>query len=170
MSGLLYNECDIDGKPYKFGDWKKYAVHNDKEIKGFFGDYRWLSNFESARTSFEGTIYPSSENAYQAAKVLPNERGIFQTCTAAESKKVWKTLTPLYTPELWDNSKYEIMAVILFDKFYQNYDLRKKLLATGDMYLEETNHWRDTFWGVDIKLGGANNLGKLLMKVREFWK
>ena len=36
------------------------------------------------------------------------------------------------------------------------------------MHLEEGNWWGDIFWGVDKKTGaGENNLGKILMKVRE---
>lgn len=30
--------------------------------------------------------------------------------------------------------------------------------------------WKDQCWGVDINLGGQNNLGKILMKIREYWK
>jgi predicted NAD-dependent protein-ADP-ribosyltransferase YbiA (DUF1768 family) len=33
--------------------------------------------------------------------------------------------------------------------------------------LEERNAWGDTDWGTDINGVGENNLGKILMKVRE---
>ncbi len=62
------------------------------------------------------------------------------------------------------------MSSIVFDKFCRSFYLRNRLLETGDKYLEETNHWSDSYWGVDIKKGGKNNLGKILMKVRDFWK
>ena len=62
------------------------------------------------------------------------------------------------------------MVAIVFDKFLRNKDLRQKLLDTSERYLEELNNWGDTFWGVDINKGGQNNLGKILMKTREFWK
>jgi predicted NAD-dependent protein-ADP-ribosyltransferase YbiA (DUF1768 family) len=49
----------------------------------------------------------------------------------------------------------------------RNSDLKEKLLETGDRYLEETNHWKDTTWGVDyISNEGANHLGVILMDVR----
>ena len=52
-------------------------------------------------------------------------------------------------------------------KFTQNEDLKWRLIATGDAYLEEGNTWHDTCWGVDAKTGvGENHLGKILMKVR----
>ena len=61
------------------------------------------------------------------------------------------------------------MSAVVFDKFYRNIDLRNKLMETGNRYLEETNHWKDRYWGVcDGK--GENNLGKILMSVRKFWR
>lgn len=169
----MFDEVGIDGKTgtYKFGDWKKYAVHTTDEIKGFFGPYRWLSNFHLCLVSFDGAFYPSSENAYQSSKVIPEHRDGFQTCTPAESKTLWKDpkLTRIYTAEEWDTVKYDIMLVILMDKFYRNVDLRKKLLLTGNAYLEERNHWGDTYWGVDIRKGGCNNLGHQLMMIRKLW-
>ena len=174
MSDFMFDEIGVDGKigTYKYGDWKKYAVHNDNEIRGFFGEkYRFLSNFHLCLVSFDGSFYPSSENAYQSSKVIPEHRDGFQTCTPAESKTLWKDpkLTRIYTAAEWDTVKYDIMLIILMDKFYRNIDLRKKLLLTGDAYLEELNHWSDAFWGVDIHKGGCNNLGQQLMMIRKLW-
>lgn len=168
----MFNEIPVIGDKYKFGDWKLYAVHDDKNIKGFFGDYSWLSNFHKCQVWFEGGLYPSSENSYQAAKIYPEYRvDELMDCSPMESKKVWKKYKKLDdSAEQWDSRKYDVMSVILFDKFYRNKDLRKKLIDTGNKYLEESNHWKDVYWGVDIKLGGQNNLGKILMKIREFWK
>ncbi len=44
--------------------------------------------------------------------------------------------------------------------------LRERLLATGDQTLIEGNTWGDTYWGV-CRGVGLNNLGTLLMQVRE---
>ena len=46
---------------------------------------------------------------------------------------------------------------------------KKLLLATGDRYIEETNTWGDTFWGV-CNGKGENNLGKIIMKIRDTLK
>ena len=167
MSDILYNEAKINNVPYKKGDWEKVVVHNDVEIKGFFGNFRFLSNFEPC----DIFGYPSVENAYMAAKIVPEERTFFKTCTATEAKKGWRKYTPIdKTAEEWDARKYDIMARLVFEKFLKNKELRQKLLDTGDKYLEEYNWWKDTYWGVDIQKGGQNNLGKILMKVRTFWK
>ncbi len=59
---------------------------------------------------------------------------------------------------------YEIVKA----KFVQNTELGKKLCSTGEAPLAEGNSWHDVFWGVDEKTGkGENNLGKILMKVRD---
>lgn len=67
--------------------------------------------------------------------------------------------------EDWEDAKVRIMGEILMDKFTRNADLKEKLLSTGDKYLEESNWWNDTFWGV-YKSKGENWLGKILMAVR----
>ena len=45
-------------------------------------------------------------------------------------------------------------------------ELREQLLSTGDQELVEGNWWRDFYWGVCNGVGD-NNLGKLLMKIRD---
>lgn len=146
---------------------KSYIVHDEKEIKGFDGDYEFLSNFFITGVYFEGIWYPSTENAYQAAKTLDeSKRRRFKYVSPGQSKKDGKKV------ELradWEKVKIDIMSSIVFEKFYRNRELRKKLLDTGDKYLEETNWWGDRFWGV-CNGEGRNELGKILMKVRNFWK
>lgn len=174
MSDKMFDEVGVGvlpGKPYKFGDWKTYAVHDENNVKGFFGEYRWLSNFYECMIEYEGLQYVSTENAYQAAKVQPEHREWIATCAPYVSKSKWKTLPKISeTATEWDARKYDVMLYLTLDKYNRHNHLRNKLLATGDRYLEETNHWNDRFWGVDIKLGGQNNLGKILMDVRKFWK
>ena len=40
------------------------------------------------------------------------------------------------------------------------------LIATGDAYLEKENTWGDRVWGT-VNGQGANNLGRILMDVRD---
>ena len=58
-----------------------------------------------------------------------------------------------------------MMEMVLNAKFAQNPTLMKRLIDTGNEELVEGNTWGDHFWGVDEF--GANNLGKLLMKIRD---
>lgn len=52
------------------------------------------------------------------------------------------------------------------EKFRQYPELAKKLVATGDAELIYGNTCGDTYWGV-FEGEGENNLGKVLMKVRD---
>ena len=66
----------------------------------------------------------------------------------------------------WEEVKTNIMYDICLAKFTQNQDLKEKLLKTGNAILIEGNWWNDTYWGVCNGIG-ENNLGKILMKIRE---
>jgi len=57
------------------------------------------------------------------------------------------------------------MRAVIWAKFSQNPELAKKLVATGDRYLEETNWWGDKIWGV-YRGEGQNLLGKIIMDAR----
>ena len=143
--------------------YKKVMFNDDDNIKGFFEDYRFLSNFTLGNVVFEGIEYPSSENAYQSAKTTDIDiRGNFVNITPSESKKLGRTLE---VRSDWESVKYNIMYQICLDKFTRNPDLGDKLLATGDKYLEETNYWKDVVWGVCDGVG-TNWLGKILMDIR----
>ncbi len=133
-------------------------------IYGFQDEYRFLSNFHTCPVYYEGLLYPSTENAYQASKLTDVYlRHQFLDCASNRAKMIGNTIKA--TPEHY-RLKIEIMFLINFDKFHRNHDLKVKLLATGNRYLEETNAWKDDFWGV-YNGKGENNLGKVLMKVRD---
>ena len=74
-------------------------------------------------------------------------------------------------PANWDEISYDIMLDVLRAKF-RDPALREKLLATGDAYLEEGNHWHDNRWGRCTcercrNKEAQNWLGKILMTIRE---
>ncbi len=139
------------------------VVHNEKKIGGFVGDYRWLSNFFMCRVEWEGRVYTSSEAAYQSGKYPPAERDVFTTLDPDPAKKLSRTKP--YDTAVWEARKERTMKEVLWAKFSQNPDLAKKLLATGDRVLEETNWWGDKIWGVHTG-EGQNLLGRQLMEIR----
>lgn len=65
----------------------------------------------------------------------------------------------------WEYIRVDVMTELVRKKFSQE-PLRSQLIATGDAELIEGNWWNDTFWGVCNGVG-ENNLGKILMKVRD---
>lgn len=146
-------------------DIPDYAFFNDKKVCGFFGTFRFLSNFWPAKVHYEGLDYPSVENAYQAAKYPLNQRAEFTSISAGQAKKLGKR-APIDQKE-WDKKKLEIMAILVLQKFLNNDTLKDMLLATEDAYLEETNAWGDLWWGCDEDGIGENHLGEILMEVRK---
>lgn len=131
-------------------------------INGFFGPYRFLSNFHYTPVNWAGVEYSASENAYQAAKFPPDLRDPFVVCTPREAKQLSRKLVA--RPD-WDEVKLRVMRHLLDQKFAQE-PVRTLLLATGDKYLEETNTWGDVFWGVCNGFG-LNELGKMIMEIRD---
>ena len=137
-------------------------------IDSFSGnDYRFLSNFYVHPVLFEGITYPSTEAAYQASKTLDlNERVKLSKMTPGQSKQAGQTLR---LREDWESVKMQVMYDLNRRKF-EDPNLRRKLLATGDQELIEGNKWHDNIWGSCVceKCGnkGKNLLGKTLMKIR----
>jgi ribA/ribD-fused uncharacterized protein len=132
-------------------------------ISKFQGETRWLSNFAESDIIFEGRLYPTVENAYQAAKTLDIDARIpFEICTPREAKKLGYGLT--LRPD-WDKAKLQIMSWLNHQKYHIP-EYRAKLKATGDQNLVEGNTWGDTFWGVCDGVG-ENHLGRIIMKIRE---
>ncbi len=136
-----------------------------KEIKGFFNEYRWLSNFWPAPLKINGITYKNSEAAYQSFKFPADQRAQFSNLNPDEAKKLGKNAK--IDQKEWNRTKMFIMILVVSSKFSQNPDLKQKLKETGDAYLEETNDWNDTCWGVCNGVG-SNNLGKILMAYRQY--
>lgn len=133
-------------------------------IKEFRNEYYFLSNFYEAPVTYEGITYQNNEAAFQAAKVTTEkERMKFSTLNPSEAKKLGRRVN---LRKDWEDVKIQVMKDVVLSKFTQNDDLREKLLATGSTYLEEGNTWGDRIWGT-VDGVGANNLGKILMEVRE---
>ena len=145
-------------------------------IDKFSGTYEFLSNFHLCDISFEGLTYGSVEAAFQAAKIkmdtpsMTNElREPFVYMTPSKAKRAGRRCT--LRPD-WEEVKDGVMLDILRYKFTQHPDLAAKLLATGDAELIEGTTWHDNYWGnctceKCIGKSGKNQLGKLLMQVRE---
>lgn len=134
------------------------------EIKGFFNEYRFMSNFHFVEVEYEGMKYRTTEHAYQAAKFAdPVMRYTIQQLLRPGDARKYGQAKGMR--EDWDQVKYDIMYDLNLQK-YANPELGRLLLATGDAYLEETNWWGDVYWGV-CKGVGQNNLGKILMNIRE---
>ena len=154
------------------------------KISSFRDEYYFLSNFYEAPVTYNGLTYRNNEAAFQAQKTMDEkERILFTEMSAAQARSTGRRIT---LRKDWEDVKIGIMCDIVEAKFRQNPDLAEKLLATGDMYLEEGNTWGDRTWGsqhpVDVGSEptgvkrrrvngvGANNLGRILMETRTLMK
>lgn len=136
-----------------------------EKIYEFRGDYRFLSNFYPCEVEYEGIVYPSVENAFQAAKTLNNaERLQFTNVKPGIAKRLGRKVALRHD---WEKVKVDIMKELLRKKFCQE-PFKSKLLATGDRELEEGNRWNDRFWGICPPGSGMgkNILGRLIMEIR----
>ena len=78
--------------------------------------------------------------------------------------------------QVWNENSRRIVREGVYLKFTQNKSLKRELLATNDLILVEASP-RDRIWGIGYGASraltvpraswGRNQLGKILMKVRE---
>lgn len=144
-----------------------------EEIKFFKGEWEFLSNFYPCRIEMDGNIFPSSEHAYMSCKSLDPSWIKYCTDPMNSPNTVKKKSYTIELREDWDQVRIPSMKKALYFKFIQE-PFRTKLLNTRDKNLIEGNHWHDNFFGSCIceKCGdnGKNNLGKLLIELRDFLK
>ncbi len=79
-----------------------------------------------------------------------------------------------FDEKAWNLNRDNVMYTALINKFKQNPDLKRQLLATGNAILVEASP-RDRLWGIGFSANdalankakwGQNKLGNLLMRVR----
>ena len=135
-------------------------------IGSFSGQYRFLSNFWPCSIKWEGSEWKSSEHIYQAMKTLDQSQRTYirNLGTPGEAKRVGAEI--ILRPD-WNKVKFATMSNIVTVKFCQNPELMEKLKETGDAELVEGNTWGDTYWGQCPIGNGKNQLGKILMEIRD---
>lgn len=136
---------------------------SDMMINSFRDEYFFLSNFYDAPVTYDGITYRNNEAAFQAQKCTnKNDREQFAMLNPSQAKHLGRAVS---LRKDWEQIKITEMRNIVQAKFEQNPDLAAKLVATGEMYLEEGNDWGDRIWGTVDGIG-ANHLGRILMETR----
>lgn len=137
-----------------------------ERTEGFKGAYAFLSSMFETPLTVGGHTFPTVEHAFQFRKsILPDEReSILSAVSPYDVKRLGRQC--FCRPD-WEKIKISHMYRMTFHKFLQNESLRRRLLATENLILEEGNTWKDLYWGVDKDTRkGENRLGHILMKVR----
>lgn len=130
-------------------------------INEFRGSYYFLSNFSDSKIIINNITFLNGESAFHSFKDISRQSD-FANLDPSTAKRKGRNVKLRGD---WEKVKDDIMYQVIKEKFEQNKDLKQKLIATGDEYLEEGNTWNDTYWGV-CRGRGKNMLGKILMKVR----
>lgn len=133
-------------------------------IRGFNGQYRFLSNFWPSLITVGGIQFATVEHAYQAAKAWSDSSYVATVAASETPGKAKRLGRSAKLDDRWEERKVTVMHLLLRSKF-QIPNLRDALIATRSRELVEDNTWGDRFWGV-CQGSGENNLGRLLMKVR----
>ncbi len=132
-----------------------------------YGELGYLATYSAYGFIEKGIYYQTSEHYYQSKKFA--EKFVIN--------KILLAPTPRIASEIGRNRKYklrknwcliknDVMYNAVFYKFFQNEELRKKLLATGNQeIIEETV--KESYWGCGPNKDGKNNYGKILELVRE---
>ncbi|KAG8790389.1 hypothetical protein FRC17_008920 [Serendipita sp. 399] len=77
-----------------------------------------------------------------------------------------------FQPEIrpdWGGCQHEKMYDILLEKFSQHPELKQELMGTGDSHLVEDSP-TDWFWGIGADRKGENQLGRTLMRLRDYFQ
>lgn len=129
---------------------------------------RWLSNMTYVNIYFEGILYPSTENFYQAMKYNDQSiRRLISKMTPYEAKRYSREHPITHAPMESASNRIRVMIYAQRQKYAID-EFQQKLLLTGDCHIEEGNWWGDKFWGTDIKTReGKNHLGRIIMGIRE---
>ena len=134
----------------------------------FRGRLAFCSNLYPKSMFLDGLFFRTREHAFHWGKfadwkikeLIRVQEYAVQAKHEAERHKQY------VRPDWYTGYSIEWMKRVVLEFFKQHEPFRVKLLGTGDEHLEERNNWGDMFWGtVDGK--GRNELGKILMEVRE---
>ena len=129
--------------------------------------YGALSNFSPHGIEMDGAWWPTVEHYFQAQKFA--DEAYRERIRLSHSPKGAKTLgrsRKLPIRSDWDEARDEFMYVACAQKFQTHQDVRELLLSTGDEELIE-NARSDYYWGCGQNGSGQNQLGQILMRVRE---
>ena len=128
--------------------------------------YSWLSCFSPHPiVDNKKAIWPTAEHAYQAQKTkdIAWRTAIRKANHPAQAKRLGGNC-PIRAD--WEKIKLDTMYRIQKVKFSQNAELRERLVETGAEDLIHEAPW-DSLWGNGSNGRGLNNLGKILMRVRD---
>lgn len=162
---LFYSKDDFEEFKKKI---MKILMESMKKIYFYDSKHPFFefSNFYPSKMKIDGIEYLTNEHYYQSEKFL-DEKLKLECNSLKEPKEVFEYSRKYekYIRKDWNEIKQVIMEKGLKNKFEQNKELKELLISTRNIELVEHSPV-DFYWG-DGYQNGKNQLGKLLMKLRE---
>lgn len=131
------------------------------------GEWGIFSNFAGTPVEENGIIYKTTEHYFQSKKFKDKENinAVISAPTAHLAAQVGRDRTrPLRVD--WEIIKDSVMYDALVLKAKQHPQFKKKLIESGEREIIEDSPY-DSYWGCGKDGNGRNQLGKLLMKLRD---
>lgn len=142
---------------------------NKNEIAGFFLDEWYVfDNFAPFQTEWRGTLYPTTEHAYQAAHFIDINPALAEQVRNCRSPREASDLAndnKEYDDPAWKEKRLALMEEIVRAKLEQHSYVKEILNKSANRLIVEMND-EDEFWGWGKNHGGQNHLGKIWMKLR----
>lgn len=157
---------------------KKLKQHRDTQLEtsgeviGFYErEFYPFSNFSSFEIKWRGRVWKTSEQAYQASHFFDTAPELVEEIFKAPSAHVASKIANRNSdknPENWENIKVDMMEDICKHKLQQHPYVQRKLLQTKDLPMIEDSP-KDSFWGWGPDRKGHNELGKVWMRLRDWF-
>lgn len=154
-------------------------------VIGFYHEYEengCFSNWYKSDFTVNSITYWCAEQYMMHRKALlfnaeKTAERIMSETDQRTIKQLGQREIPGYVDHIWDSECQKIMRIGLYNKFTQNDELKRMLLATRDSILAECSV-NDHKWGIGLDISdgrinqphkwcGRNLLGYILMKVRD---
>lgn len=157
-------KCPVSEKDY----FIVTSILNKKYLGFHMTSYYCLDNFSSFTVNYNGHIYKTAEEAYQAQKFVFVPKiydRIINSASAHEAKRIAHEYESEQRSD-WEDVKFAIMEEICTEKAKQHEYIRRKLIETGDCPLAEFS-CDDWYWGIGKDEKGLNKLGLIWEKIRK---
>lgn len=145
------------------------TYETDTAIYFFSGPFDPLNNWSAHAVEIWGERFPTIEHAYHWRKFSETAPEVATEILAAPSPWATMQIDRRHKAKRrtdWHDVKVAIMTEIVQAKVAQNQDVREMLLATGTKQIIE-NSPVDAFWGCGENGDGRNQMGKILMSIRD---
>lgn len=145
------------------------SYETDDAVYWFSSAFDPLNNWSAHAVKLWDMHFPTVEHGYHYRKFAETLPDVAALVVAAPSPWAAMQIERQHSEHRrrdWQNVKVEIMLQLVRAKAAQHEDVRECLMATGTKHIYENSPW-DDFWGCGADGAGKNQMGEILMRVRD---